>query len=192
MTTLHSTSSAAATVRLASMPRRRCGEAAAARQGPPVISCDPIYRLEPAQILERITAACDQVLDQTRQNAGDFVWDSIQSVEELGRVRMAAMRGFLEEYGAGRAQGRYVDAELPTLPFADASFDLALCSHFLFLYTSQLGEAFHRSAIREMCRVASEVRLFPLIALSGAESPFVAITVGELGSSGFDVSIEEV
>ena len=166
--------------------------AEATRRGVRVVSFDPIYRLEPAQILERITATCDQVLDQTRQNAGDFVWDSIQSVEELGRVRMAAMQGFLEDYGAGRAQGRYVDAELPTLPFADASFDLALCSHFLFLYTSQLGEAFHRSAIREMCRVAAEVRLFPLIALSGAESPFVATTVAELRGSGVDVSIEDV
>ena len=41
----------------------------------------------------------------------------------------------------------------------------------LFLYTSQLGEAFHRSAIREMCRVAAEIRIFPLLALGGRRSP---------------------
>jgi hypothetical protein len=166
--------------------------AEATRRGARIISCDPIYRLETAQIRERITATYDQILDQTRQNAEEFVWDSIQSVEELGHVRMTAMQDFLEDYSPGKSQGRYVDAELPTLPFADATFDLALCSHFLFLYTTQLGEPFHQSAIREMCRVAAEVRIFPLLALGGALSPYVASTVGEFRGSGFDVSIENV
>jgi hypothetical protein len=105
---------------------------------------------------------------------------------------MAAMQDFLEDYEPGKAQGRYVESELPTLPFADASFDVALSSHFLFLYTSQLGETFHRSAIREMCRVAGEVRIFPLLALGGSPSPFVNQSVEELRTSGYDVSIEGV
>jgi hypothetical protein len=105
---------------------------------------------------------------------------------------MTAMQEFLDDYGPGKAQGRYVDAELPTLPFADTTFDLALCSHFLFLYASQLDESFHRSAIREMCRIAAEVRIFPLLALGGGQSPYVAGTVGELRDSGFDVTIETV
>ena len=53
------------------------------------------------------------------------------------------METFLGDYVAGAAEGRYIDAELPTLPFPDASFDLALSSHFLFLYSAQLGEEFH-------------------------------------------------
>jgi hypothetical protein len=166
--------------------------AEATRRGAQVISCDPIYRLEIAQIRDRIAATYDTILDQTRRNADEFVWDSIQSVEELGQVRMAAMQDFLGDYGRGKIDGRYVDAELPTLPFADTAFDLALCSHFLFLYTSQLDEAFHRSAIREMCRVAAEVRIFPLLALGGDQSLYVNTTVNELRESGYDVSIEAV
>jgi hypothetical protein len=166
--------------------------AEATRRGARVISCDPIYRLEIAEIRDRIAATYDTILDQTRRNADEFVWDSIQSVEELGQVRMAAMQDFLDDYGPGKIDGRYIDAELPTLPFADTAFDLALCSHFLFLYTSQLDEAFHRSAIREMCRVAAEVRIFPLLALGGGQSPYVNTTVGELRDSGYDVSIEDV
>ncbi len=166
--------------------------AQATRRGARVVSCDPIYRLEIAQIRERIAATYDTILDQTRRNAGEFVWDSIQSVEALGQLRMAAMQEFLDDYGPGRVEGRYVDAELPTLPFADAAFDLALCSHFLFLYTSQLGEPFHRSAIREMARVAAEVRIFPLLALGGTPSPYVDTTGGELRDAGYDVSIEDV
>ena len=105
---------------------------------------------------------------------------------------MAAMTRFLNDYERGRSEGRYVDAELPTLPFLDRAFDLALCSHFLFLYTTQLGEEFHRSAIREMCRVASEVRIFPLLTLAGGRSEYVDQTLHELGALGFEVSIEKV
>jgi hypothetical protein len=105
---------------------------------------------------------------------------------------MAAMDEFLSDYEAGKSQGRYVDAELPNLPFQDSSFGLAVCSHLLFLYTAQLGEAFHRLAIREMCRVAAEVRVFPLLALGATPSPFVAPVVDELAGCGFAVSIERV
>jgi hypothetical protein len=156
------------------------------------VSFDPIYRLTAARIRERIAATRDQVLEQTRNDAGSFIWDTIRSVEELGEVRMAAMGEFLEDYEAGKIAGRYVDRELPELPFADRSFDLALCSHFLFLYTSQLGEPFHRSAIREMCRVAGEVRIFPLLALGGQRSPYVEPSVDDLRGDGYDVSIESV
>ncbi len=53
-------------------------------------------------------------------------------------------------------------------------------------------EAFHRSAIREMCRVAQEVRIFPLLELGGEPSPLVPRMVDECGSQGFDMSIEAV
>jgi ubiquinone/menaquinone biosynthesis C-methylase UbiE len=102
------------------------------------------------------------------------------------------MNDFLVDYPTGKAEGRYIDAELPGLPFVDASFDLALCSHFLFLYTTQLGEAFHRAAIQEMCRVAAEVRIFPLLALGGSQSPLVDQTLAELSGQGIDVSIVDV
>ena len=166
--------------------------AQAARRGATVISCDPIYRFETAQIGDRIASTYNEVLEQTRRNADEFVWNSIRSVEELGQIRMAAMKEFLADYPAGKAEGRYVDAELPTLPFGDTSFDLALCSHLLFLYTTQLGEAFHRLAVREMCRVAAEVRIFPLLALGATRSPYVDTIVDEFAHQGLDVSIADV
>lgn len=166
--------------------------AKATRLGTTVISCDPIYRYGVDELRSRITSTYDEVMEQTRRNADEFVWNTIRSVDELGQVRMAAMNDFLDDYPAGKAEGRYIDAELPALPFNDASFDLALCSHFLFLYTTQLGEAFHRSAIREMCRVAAEVRIFPLLALGAAPSPLVVPMVDEFREQGFNVSIESV
>lgn len=166
--------------------------AEATRRGSHVISCDPIYRYDIDQLRERIDSTYDKILEQTRRNADEFVWDTIQSVDELGQVRMTAMNAFLDDYTTGKNRGRYIDGELPNLPFRDLSFDLALCSHFLFLYTTQLGEAFHHSAILEMCRVASEVRIFPLLALGATPSPLIEPVVTQLGAQGFRVSIDDV
>ena len=166
--------------------------AAATRRGMRVTSCDPMYRWDAAEIRHRVEATYDTILEQTRKNAEEFVWDVITSVDELGAVRMAAMMDFLDDYDRGRSEGRYVDAALPTLPFPDTSFDLALCSHFLFLYSTHLGQEVHRTAIDELCRVAAEVRLFPLLALGGQRSPYVDENVDRLRKIGFDVSIESV
>jgi len=164
----------------------------ATRRGARVVSCDPIYCYDVSQIQARIAATYDDVLSQTRQNTDEFVWTNIRSVDELGRVRMAAMNDFLQDYPIGRAAGRYIAAELPNLPFGDQSFDLALCSHFLFLYSTQLGEPFHQSAIREMSRVAREVRIFPLLALGAKPSPLATPIADACRTWGFRVSIETV
>jgi hypothetical protein len=163
------------------------------RRGGRVTSCDPIYRLQTHQIEQRIAATAGQILDETRRNADEFVWSGeIKSVEQLGETRMSAMRLFLDDYDAGGAEGRYVDAELPQLPFEAVAFELALCSHFLFLYSAQLGEDFHHAALRELCRVAGEVRVFPLVALGGERSPLVEPCAVALQASGHIVSIEAV
>jgi SAM-dependent methyltransferase len=166
--------------------------AEATERGVRVVSFDPLYRLSAGEIEARIAATSRQVIEQTRANADEFVWKAIPSIDALIRIRQSAMRRFLEDYEEGRAAGRYVDAELPALPFPDATFDLALCSHLLFLYSTQLDEAFHVRAVRDLCRVAREVRIFPLLALGGRPSPHVKPVMAALGRDGFDVSIETV
>jgi hypothetical protein len=90
-------------------------------RGCPVVSADPLYAFGRSAIRRRIDETYDEVLEQTRRNRSEFVWTEFGSVEELGRRRMAAMNGFLEDYEPGRAAGRYVTAELPSLPFQDQS-----------------------------------------------------------------------
>ena len=41
-------------------------------------------------------------------------------------------------------------------------FGVVAVTGIFVVYTTQLGDSFHRRAIREMCRVAREVRIFPL------------------------------
>jgi hypothetical protein len=135
------------------------------RLGRRVISCDPIYRFTEQQLSARIEQACVEIVEQTMKNMGNFVWSSIGSTEELRDTRMSAMQKFLEDYNEGKEQGRYIDAELPILPFDDGSFDIALCSHLLFLYSDRLSLEFHHKSILQLCRVADDVRIFPLIDL---------------------------
>ncbi len=97
-----------------------------------VVSCDPLYQFSAAQIKQRIDATYEEVIGQTKLNQGKFVWDLIASPEELGRLRLEAMRDFLADYENGKRDGRYIAGQLPDLPFAPKVFDLALCSHFLF------------------------------------------------------------
>lgn len=166
--------------------------AEATMRGMRVISCDPLYRFDGAQIRERIAATYDDVLAQMRQNLDQFVWTTIQSVDDLGTVRMQAMDAFLEDYEAGLRQGRYVLGELPTLPFRDRAFELALCSHFLFLYSDHLDEAFHVAAVLELCRVAGEVRIFPLLSLNSRPSRHVAQIERQFKLVGYQVSLDVV
>lgn len=160
--------------------------------GSQVVSVDPIYCFTRDELARRIEETRRQVIDQARRNRDQFVWSSIGSIEELEAVRMAAMRGFLDDYETGLAAGRYLDGGLPGLPFEDDSFDLALCSHYLFLYQDQIDEAAHAAAIREMCRVASEARVFPLLALDAATSRHLDPVTELLEAEGYTVVIERV
>jgi hypothetical protein len=169
-----------------------CFNAEATHRGTRVVSCDPIYAFSTSEIRSRIIATSDDIIEQTRQNQHEFVWASIASPDELLDARMQAMELFLADYDIGKAEGRYVTAELPLLPFEDRSFDLAVCSHFLFLYSQQLGEAFHHTAIKELCRVAKEVRIFPLLALGGIGSLYVSPITHAFRQLGYAVSIERV
>jgi hypothetical protein len=167
--------------------------AEATRAGARVVSFDPLYRFDAGQIRQRIAETAPEVLEQARRNAHEFVWgDAIPDVDALKRVRMSAMEVFLGDYEHGRGEGRYVSAGLPSLPFADGTFDLALCSHFLFLYSAQHDAAFHVEALREVGRVAREIRVFPLLALGGRPSPHVGAVRDALSADGWHTSVERV
>jgi ubiquinone/menaquinone biosynthesis C-methylase UbiE len=78
---------------------------------------------------------------------------------------------------------------LPKLSFNDAQFDLALSSHFLFLYSEHLDEQFHKDALDEMLRVAKEVRIFPLVTLSGEVSTHLTPVITYLEDRGYGCEV---
>ena len=168
-------------------------------EGGSVVSCDPIYRFSAKDISERVEETYADVMRNVRENADAFVWTYAGSPEQHAEVRMAAMRRFLEDFPEGFEEGRYVEGGLPVLPFGEDSFDLSLCSHFLFTYSSELSEEFHLASILEMCRIAKEVRVFPLLTSSvhrggdaGERAPNLGPVMNELGNRGYDANVERV
>ncbi len=157
-----------------------------------VVSVDPVYQLSAGEIEGQFYAVVDKIIEQVRASQEDWVWSYHRSPDALKEARVEVARNFFEDYERGKREGRYVVGELPCLEFGDRHYDLALCSHLLFLYSDHLNYEFHLAAILEMLRVAAEVRIFPLLTLSLARSPYVERMVGELEDRGMSVEIVEV
>jgi hypothetical protein len=162
------------------------------RRGGIIVSADPIYTFEAKQIRSRIAETYEAVMTQLRENRSDYVWGTIASVEQLGAIRMSAMETFLADFDTGKREGRYIAGELPCLPFRNGAFDIALSSHFLFLYSGQLSAEFHLQALQEMLRVAREARVFPLLTLDGARSSHLPFVKEHLERLGFGVEVRRV
>jgi hypothetical protein len=175
-----------------------CGDGPAAfnaamtRMNKRVVSVDPLYGFGGGEISQRIGATHDLMVERAREAAQRFVWKEIRSPEHMGEIRMQAMGEFLADYEEGKRQGRYLAVALPKLDFPDRSFELALCSHFLFLYSTEFDAAFHVESIVEMARVAGEVRIFPLLNMEGRTSGHVAPVMDALRERGLTVAIERV
>jgi hypothetical protein len=175
-----------------------CGDGPAAfnvgltQRGGQVVSVDPLYRFPEAAIRQRIAATYPVIMAETSANSEEFSWTTIKSVDELGRLRLAAMAKFLADFALGLAEGRYRDGCLPKLPFPDRAFDLALCSHLLFLYGEQFSMEFHYASITEMCRVAGEARVFPLLELGAKPSRHLPGVLEELTAAGYIASVISV
>ena len=159
--------------------------------GHEVISCDPLYSHTAENIRSRLDATYSTVVANARAGRGEFVWQEFKSPEHPGEVHMSAMQRSLADFPKGTAEGRYIDRSLPHLGFSDDEFDLALCSHFLFTHSDQLSVEFHVAAIEEMCRVAAEARVFPLLKDYGGPSPYLKPVLGLLRALGYHTGVRK-
>ena len=163
------------------------------QSGGNVVSIDPLFQFNANQIRLRIDEVYPQVISQVSKNKGDYVWSKFSDVDALGKARMDAMRIFLSDYEVANDTGRYLNASLPELPFDDGEFELALCSHYLFLYSEHVNQAQHILSMKELCRVAQEVRVYPLLSIhTNQESIHLHPVMVELNARGIDVSLIEV
>lgn len=135
-----------------------------------VVSIDPIYQFSKEELKQRITETKEAVIEQTRLNYSNFTWKNIRDIDHLEETRMNAMAKFIDDFEQGKKERRYVPHELPEpAPFNTLEFGLGLSSHFLLLY-SQLGVQFHIDTIKEMLRICSEIRVFPILNLNAGKS----------------------
>lgn len=160
--------------------------------GKHVVSVDPLFAFSADNIERQFYAVVDDIIEQIKATPDDWVWTYHRSPEHLCENRISVLTRFVADYEAGKKAGRYLIGELPHLDFSNDQFDLALCSHFLFLYSDHFSYEFHRAAILEMLRVAREVRMFPLMTLMLHPSPYVGPIMEELHALGLTAQIQTV
>ncbi len=150
---------------------------------------DPSYGLPP-DVLEARTRADIQAVED--QMPGDAAFRESFDHASYLNAKLEAFRQFQRDRNDYPAD--YLAASLPSLPFADGSFDLVISGSLLFAYAPVsdgglmqepgLGLAWHRQAFAELLRVCrGELRMYPAHTLQGAEAqlhPYVAALLDDL------------
>ena len=157
-----------------------------------VVSCDPLFTLDKATLSTKTSLIFEDMINRVAREKEKFDFTRYGNLEGLISKRRQGMSEFFDDYEKGRAEKRYLPVTDYTLPFADFSFDLALSSHYLFADLDDQDVEFHLKIIRELARVAKEVRIFPLIDRYGHPSPFFGPVLLGLQEGNFGVEVKEV
>lgn len=152
-----------------------------------VISVDPLFSLNYDHMAD---LAVDYVLAVNSKKTKTLIWQTEEEINNFAKSRCKNMIKFLADYDQGLQEKRYLPASLPNLPFADHSFDLALCSHALFIQDKSPSALV--ADISEACRVATELRIFPLLDAAGAVSANLGPVILMLQSLKFGVEVRQV
>ncbi len=139
-----------------------------------VVSVDPIYGLTVSELTECVEQASSIIRNHVSARKQTFNWsqETHPTIDSLVDSRQTTMKAFLSDFKEDNTS--YLVGTTLSLPFPNKHFSLTLSSHFLVLYSEQLGKEFHVDAIRELCRVSREIRIYPLLNMAG-EMPSAVI-----------------
>ncbi|WP_246320389.1 class I SAM-dependent methyltransferase [Paenibacillus qinlingensis] len=157
-------------------------------------SVDPLYAKSPGAIAEHGRQEIEIVAAKMAKLTDVYDWTFYGSVEQHRAGRIHALERFVEDFSSAEGSARYHTAALPSLPFEAESFDLVMCSHFLFLYEEQFDYAFHVEAVRELlrvCKPGGEVRIYPLLNFRTEEYCRLQDLINEFELAGFTLQKRE-
>lgn len=128
---------------------------------------DPMFAHEPAELAARARRNLDESFTHIDAQLERLAFRDYAAFK---RDKYSALDAFLRDFAANRA--RYIAANLPSLPFADGTFDRVLAANFLFTYANtdfgglydgrEFDLDFHLASVTEIARVARrEIRLTP-------------------------------
>lgn len=167
--------------------------AEAGRRGVQATACDILFDRPLDLLVGKGRKDVEYIYDKVEERSHLFTWDYYRDRDGLVSYRNRALELFAEDYARGLDEGRYVHAELPSLPFADNTFALVLSSHFLFLYGDRLGLDFHIASIEEMLRVChGELRMYPLTELDIRPYQYLDMVIDRIRTKGYTIEIVPV
>jgi hypothetical protein len=169
--------------------------AEANRLGLRTVGCDPKYGRTVRELQDVIDNHFRVSYEALAYTSAELFDPAAFGNESYRKEVASRFRTFLDDYQLGRGT-RYVAGKLPCLPFKGRSFDIALVSNLLFLYTnvsqggllsgSGLTYSEHLLYLVELLRVAHEACIYPLKGpnSSGAEHLFLPALLDDLKQRG--------
>ncbi len=162
------------------------------QRGGRVVACDPLYEKVTEKVEMKTHEMIDALMEKVSENQDQFSWHTVASPDELKHEHHGTAELFLEDFKNDKQRQRYRGETLPTLSFTDYEFDLALCANFLFDGLQRPEPEFITACIKEMCRVAREVRVYPLLNSEGEIAEEVGPVMMQLQQDDYGVEIREV
>jgi len=156
------------------------------------ISCDPWFHLNIAALKTEITANFDARLQQFKTEKQVFDLSRYGDLDTLLAYRREGIATFLADYDQGRLDKRYLPVVDTELPFGHFAFDFALSAHCLFADLDYQTVDYHVGVIKELARVAKDVRIFPLVDARGIPSPLLGPVLLALQQANYGVEVRDV
>jgi SAM-dependent methyltransferase len=173
-----------------------CGPSAVNKQltdkGREIVSVDDMFVKNKDELSIYVDNVFQFMLAEVKKHQTQFLWDDYGSLDDLVKTRQDGIAAFLNDYEKGQKQKRYLERTEHLLPFEDFHFDLALSSHYLFANLDNQDVDFHIYAIRELTRVAKEVRIFPLIDRDDNVSQFLGPVMLGLQQDKLGIEVKQV
>ncbi|PHQ79629.1 MAG: hypothetical protein COB66_06480 [Coxiella sp. (in: Bacteria)] len=156
-----------------------------------VVSGDAIY----AKDMTEMQAYADKLFalnsEYLTQHADDLLQKGKDGLEFVFEMWQRNQARFLEDYAAAKGQGRYERVLMPNLPYETHQFQLALCSDYVFNGHAH-NDCRPEQVVLELCRVAEEVRIFPLLTETGDISEWLGPIMLELQNNNYGVEVRQV
>lgn len=157
-----------------------------------IVSCDPLFVLDKDTLYSKVVMIFSEMVHEVKKEKDKFDFSQHGSLEQLVEKRKQGMNEFFADYEQGKVEGRYYGIVDYHLPYTDFSFDFALSAHYLFADLEEQTLDFHLNIIRELARVAKEVRIFPLMDREGKTSELLGPVLLQLQQEDYGVEIREV
>ena len=186
------------------------------KRGYEAFACDPLYKLTPDAMLKHGLQELELASSKLAAKQHAFVWKDYASLQEHDEIRHDSLQQFITHYQQEKNSDdttsqhtyplkklavsdeknsgyfRYMAGALPKLPYADKSFELVCCNHFLFLYQEQFDASFHLEALQEMLRVTKQggrIVVYPLVGFRNERYPELPQLIEKLHKQHTEVNL---